>query len=264
MKKCLVLFVIIALALPMLCIGARAENERVRLFDNGDFLSEANEKALTSKMNALSDSHNIDVIILLDKGLFDDDLSSFELDSSMLSYCKGFFSKHSATGNGVMLMISLDCQYRDYYFFSKGDCEKKINTDRSLDLIEDSSRPFIERNDFYNASIKFLEAVDARMSAPPPAVTDYILEYLPITFIVALIIALVAVLIMKAQLSSVRPKAHAGDYSVHSSFNVRLSRDIFLYRTVRKTPKPKNTSSGGGSRGGGGGGGGGGGRGGRC
>ena len=260
MKKYIVWFVIIVLIVPMTCVGTYAEDERVRFFDNGDFLTEAQEMTVISKMDVISDSHNIDVIILLDKDLFDVDLSAYELDDEMLSYCRSFFSKHSATGDGVMLMISLDGQYRDYYFFSKGDCEKKINTDRSLDLIEDSSRPFIERNDFYNASIKFLEAVDARMSAPPPAVTDYILEYLPITFIVALIIALVAVLIMKAQLSSVRPKAHAGDYSVHSSFNVRLSRDIFLYRTVRKTPKPKNTSSGGGSRGGGGGGG----RGGRC
>lgn len=262
MKKCLVLFVIVALVLSMLVMSTSAESDRVRLFDNGEFLTESQEKAVISKMEAISDSYNIDVIILLDKDLFDEDAPSYELDSDMLRYCRSFFSRQSATDNGVMLMISLDGQYRDYYFFSKGECEEKINTDRSLDLIEDNTRPYIERNDFYNASLKFLDSVEVRMSAPPLTAVDYALEFLPVVFIVALIIALIVVLIMKAQLSSVKPKAHAGDYSVHSSFNVRISRDIFLYRTVRKTPRPKNTSSGGGSRGGGSRGGGG--RGGRC
>lgn len=260
MKKYLVLFVIIALILPFAAMNVHAENDRTQLFDKCDFLNEAQEKEIAGLMDEISVSHNIDVLILLDRGLFDEDLSSYELDEEMLSYCKRFFSQNSETGNGVMLMISLDGQYRDYYFFSKGECEEKINTDRSLDLIEDNTRPYIEQNDFYNASRVYLRTVGERMSAPPPTAIEYTLEYLPGVFVVALIIALIAVFIMKAQLSSVRPKAHAGDYSVHSSFNVRLSRDIFLYRTVKKTPKPKNTSSGGGSRGGGGGGG----RGGRC
>lgn len=261
MRKYVVLFIMIVLIIPMLCVGTNAAGDSVKLLDNGEFLTEAQEKTVISKMNALSESHNIDVIILLDKDLFDEELSSSALDSAMLSYCRSFFSKQTATGNGVMLMISLDGQYRDYYFYSKGECEDKINTTRSLDLIEDSSRPYIEKNDFYNASLEFLGAVDTSMSAPPPTAVDFVFEFLPGMLILGLVVALIAVLIMKAQLSSVRPKAHAGDYSVHSSFNVRLSRDIFLYRTVKKTPKPKNTSSGGGSRGGGGGGGG---RGGRC
>lgn len=260
MKKYITLFVIMVLSLQLLVCNTSAASDRVKLLDNGDFLTASQETTVTSKMEALSNSYNIDVIILLDKGLFDEDASSSELDEDMLYHCRRTFSQHSKEGNGVMLLISLDGQYRDYYFFSKGECEEKINTDRSLDHIEDSTRPYIEKNDFYNASLKYLEAVDVRMSAPPPTAIEYMLEFLPGVFIVALVIALIAVFIMKAQLSSVKPKAHAGDYSVHSSFKVRLSRDIFLYRTVSKTPKPKNTSSGGGSRGGGGGGG----RGGRC
>ena len=260
MRKYVVWFVIIALILPALVLDASAQADRVRLFDNGEFLTESQEKEISGLMKTISDSHNIDVIILLDKDLFDEDSSSYELENDMLRYCKSFFSQQSATGNGVMLMISLDGQYRDYYFFSKGDCEEKINTNRSLDLIEESTRPYIEQNDFYNASLAYLRTVDERMSALPPTALEHMLEYLPGVFVVALIIALIAVFIMKAQLSSVRPKGHAGDYSVHSSFNVRLSRDIFLYRTVKKTPKPKNTSSSGSRSGGGGGGG----RGGRC
>jgi uncharacterized protein len=57
---------------------------------------------------------------------------------------------------------------------------------------------------------------------------------------VGLLIGLITVLVMKGQLKSVRPKDAATEYVVAGSFQLRGSRDIFLYRHVRRTARPKN------------------------
>lgn len=59
---------------------------------------------------------------------------------------------------------------------------------------------------------------------------------------IGMLIGLVAVLIMRSQLKSVRPNNAAADYVVRGSFQLRHSRDIFLYRHVHRTPKPKKNN----------------------
>ena len=56
---------------------------------------------------------------------------------------------------------------------------------------------------------------------------------------IGLIVGLITVLSMRSQLKSVRPKNAAGEYIVQGSFHLRHSRDIFLYRNVTRTPRPK-------------------------
>ena len=57
---------------------------------------------------------------------------------------------------------------------------------------------------------------------------------------IGILIGLVTVLVMRGQLKSVRAQNAAADYVVPGSFQLRHSRDIFLYRHVHRTPKPKN------------------------
>lgn len=59
---------------------------------------------------------------------------------------------------------------------------------------------------------------------------------------IGIAIGLVTVLVLRSQLRSVRPKNAAADYVVKGSFQLRGSRDIFLYRHVHRTPKPKNNN----------------------
>lgn len=89
-------------------------------------------------------------------------------------------------------------------------------------------------------------------------------KYIPISLGIGLVIALIAVSVMKSKLKTVRYKAEANSYVRPGSMNITVSRDLFLYRTVAVTPKPKNngdsdggssthTSSSGSTHGGGGG-----------
>ena len=66
-----------------------------------------------------------------------------------------------------------------------------------------------------------------------------------IFLVLGLIIGLIRVSVLKGQLKSVAIKTEASDYIVPGSFNLRNSRDFFLYKTVSRVRR--QSSSGGGS-----------------
>ena len=74
--------------------------------------------------------------------------------------------------------------------------------------------------------------------------------YLGISSLIGLLVALVVCLVFKGQLRSVMSKPFAFDYIREGSFNLTKIRDIYLYRTVRKTRKPEPAKSSGGGGGG--------------
>ena len=57
---------------------------------------------------------------------------------------------------------------------------------------------------------------------------------------IGILVGLITVLVMRGQLKSVRPQSGAADYVVAGSFRLRQSRDIFLYRHVQRTARPKD------------------------
>ena len=70
--------------------------------------------------------------------------------------------------------------------------------------------------------------------------------YIVITIIVALIVGAIYISKLKKQLKSVELQRGAANYVKDGSMNVTIQKDIYLYSTVTRTARPKNTSSGGG------------------
>jgi len=68
--------------------------------------------------------------------------------------------------------------------------------------------------------------------------------YYMFTTALAVVIGLIVVLILKGQLKTVHKQSRAHDYVKSGSMQVNVMNDIFLYRNVTRTAKPKNTSSG--------------------
>ena len=63
-----------------------------------------------------------------------------------------------------------------------------------------------------------------------------------IAFIVGLVISLIITGIMRSKMKSVRYERAASNYIKQGSMNVLRSRDIYLYSTVTKIPKPQNNN----------------------
>ena len=66
------------------------------------------------------------------------------------------------------------------------------------------------------------------------------MEAILICLAIGFVIALIVCGILWSQLKSVRFKNSASDYVRRDSLVLTLSRDIFLYRNVTRTPRPKN------------------------
>ena len=76
-------------------------------------------------------------------------------------------------------------------------------------------------------------------------------ENIVIALIVGAVVGLIVVSTMKSKLKTVRPRREAHEYTRPGSMNVTVSRDLYLYRTVTRRPKPKDSGSSGGRSGGG-------------
>ena len=74
-----------------------------------------------------------------------------------------------------------------------------------------------------------------------------VMSALVFSVLIGLVVALIVTGIMRGKLKTVRPKYVASDYVRPGSMNVRVRRDLYLYRTVSRRPKPKSSGSGGSS-----------------
>lgn len=67
------------------------------------------------------------------------------------------------------------------------------------------------------------------------------LYFIPLAIVIGFVISFIIVKVQASGLKSVRKKADAADYV--SGVNLTGQRDTFLYRNVKRTPKPKNNTS---------------------
>ena len=73
--------------------------------------------------------------------------------------------------------------------------------------------------------------------------------WIVIALVVGVVVALIYTGVLKAQLKSVRKNDSAANYMRPGSLSLAVSNDMFLYRNVSRTARPKDNggSSGGGS-----------------
>ena len=65
-----------------------------------------------------------------------------------------------------------------------------------------------------------------------------------VALVVGLLIAFIVTAVMKAQLKSVRSQPTANNYLKSGSLKITQSTDLFLYRNITRTPRPKQNSGG--------------------
>ena len=121
--------------------------------------------------------------------------------------------------------------------------------DYTLELMGEELVPYLSEDDYYGAFAKFVER--AEYDVIEASKFPY-LGSIVISLGVGFIIAFIVVTIMKGKLKTVRSCDDAHEYVRKGSFNLKHSRDLYLYSTVTRVAKPKNTSNGGRSGGGGG------------
>lgn len=248
----LTIFLCLFMVVPVLAEGEDAENgfadEYYRLLDMASLLSDEEVDSLTSRLDELSLRQKMDVAIATTDTL--DGKSVVEYADDLYDYCS---FGYGANRDGLILVISMEDN--DWYISTCG-YGITVFTDAGIEYIGKQIVPYLSDSDFARAFATYITLCDEFITQ---AKTDkpYDIGSLPreplspawilVSLIVGLILSCTTVGKMKAKLVTVRAQAVADSYIKPGTLNINDSREMFLYRSVTRTQKPKNNSSSGGS-----------------
>ena len=243
---------ILLIALVLCCAALPALGEN-RVVDEAGLFTGAQEAILEEKIGAIREKYQMDVAIVTNQSLDGKEVKLFAADFfEAMDYGMG------PGKDGLIFLISMGA--RDYCTVTHGSAIR-IFTDWGIDAIHAQVQPYLSDGDYYDGMEKYLSYVEryliqaetdvpydvfnqVELRSPLERANDLLFAIL----IGAAAIALIVVLIFKAQMKTVRRKAEASSYVENGSFHLSRSQDIYLYTTTRR--RKIETNSGGRSGGG--------------
>lgn len=241
MTKRLIAFLAVLLIFVFGSVTVFAAEHPSRVADGADVLTVAEENALKEKLDAISEKYGVDVAVVTVESLGGETPYNFT-QSYYLDNGYGIGEEK----DGVMLLFSAEVVDggRDYFVFYKG-----VGYDALDDDVEDVKSAivgYLKNDNFVKAFDTFANECEYYIDVEINGVPFNPLMSLGISLGIGFIIALISVSVMKGKLKSVRFQTGASTYQKHGSLKITNSKDIYLYRTVTRTARPKSTSSGGG------------------
>lgn len=222
-----------------------------RLMDEAGLLSSDEAAEIKAKLDEISERQKFDVVIATVNSL--SGKTPREYADDLYDYSGFGFGENK---DGVLFLISMED--RDWYISTTGYGIAAI-TDAGREYIADKFTGYLSDGDYAEAFRIYANEVDRFVTNAAETGKPYdvgnlphdplSLIWIPISLVVGLIIAAGVVGGMKSKLRSVNFAAAADSYVKSGSMNVRESRDMFLYSTVSRTAKPKDSDSSGSSGG---------------
>lgn len=261
MKRFASIFAAFVLSLSLLTLPVCAETPKI--VDNAGLLTSYEVSELESILDKISDKHFLDVAVLTENG------TGFGL--STVEYSEYFFEQNYGVGpdlDGVILFVNMSD--REWNIATSGKAITSI-TDYGLEHIEDEMIGDLSGGYYFDAFSKFAYACDELLTTAENGEpfdydlgNDYNSYYdngyyehynrydsfgltmgniLLVSLVFGFIVALISVSVMKGKLKSVNSQREAGTYIRKNSFKLTQSKDIFLYRNVRRTVRVDESSS---------------------
>jgi uncharacterized protein len=264
MKKIISVLLLLLLILSLAGPAYAADSDVPWVVDNAGLLTYDEASELTRQIENLRQELELDIVIVTTYGTG---------GKGVQAYADDFYDQngygYGSTNSGILLL--LDMEAREWYMSTCGEAIY-IFTDYGLDQLGETILPWLSSGDYYRAFLAWISGLSPyvkayRMGSPvdgyvPPdeyesPYGDEIYYYddhvgipiqpFPMALIIGLIIAAVAILIMRSKMNTAKMQKSAANYLKDGSFRLRQRSDMFLYSRVTRTARPKNTSSGGGS-----------------
>lgn len=250
MKK---VFICLILVLIMMSVSVTAfasydysDGDRASLLnDFADVIPDYEEENILSELERISTVYQCETAILIVSTTNGRDITAFADD-----YYDTYGFGYGYNDNGIMLVISvLDREFAiTTNAYATGTFSGEL-----LVYLEDTFVPYLSDDDFSSASRVFTDACEDVLSGEVSgyyassngADSIFSLNSVIAAVLIGIAGGVIYVLYLKSQLKTVRRKSDAADYLVPGSFQLTQQRDVFLYRNVTKTAKPKQNSSGG-------------------
>lgn len=216
-----------------------------RLTEQAGLLTDSEEAELLDKLDEISQRQQVDIVVVT--------LKSLEGKSAM-EYADDFYDQKGygfgSEKDGILFLISM--QERDWYISTKGFGTTAV-TDAGLEYMSEQFIGDLQKGEYAAAFTKFVEMCDsyltqARTGTPydagnlpkkPFPLIGMLAAALGIGFLIALIVTGV----MRSKLKSVYSQPAAGRYVKKGSMKLTKEKDLFLYRHIDRTERPKESSS---------------------
>ena len=238
MKKLIIMLLALLITLSF-AVPAFAE-AMPRLVDQADLLTDAQEASLLSELDSISNRQGMDVVVV----------TADTLDGkSPMAYADDFYDYNGYAEDGILLLVSMEDS--DWWISTAGYGITAF-TDAGIEYLGNRFVPSLSDGDYAGAFEIYADHCDefitqAKTGDPydthnlPKEPFDFLLN-LAVSFVIGLVIAAIATAVMKGKLKSVRTQAGASSYVKTGSMNVKHRQDLFLYRDVNRTAKPKDSS----------------------
>ena len=219
---------------PMVIAPAPARE--ILVFDEADLLSDGEEMTLSSRLEEISHACNAQIVIATIASMNGGDVDTYV---DYVYDTMGF--GYGENRDGVLLLVCMDP--REYRILSNGYPGTAIGN-VEIDTIGSAIVSDLSDGDYADAFGIFADKcayyLNGHLNGFPFDVGGSLL----LSLVVGLVVGLITAFVLKAQLKSVRKQDRANVYVKSGSMHVDVMNDIFLYRNVTRTEKPKNNSSG--------------------
>ena len=210
-----------------------AENERF-VYDEADLLTDSEEIALEQKLMDISHLHNAQLVVYTIPSLAGGNVDAY---SDILYDASGFgYGEHH---DGAMLLVCMNP--RQYIILSHGYPGEAIGPEQidNICTFMDQDLP----NGYYvSAFTMFADLCEEYLADYVAGYPFNVGENLAISLMIGLVVGLIVAFVLKGQLKSVYKQYQANVYMRPDSLHVDVAHDIFLYRHVTRTKKPKESS----------------------
>lgn len=215
-----------------LVLGASAADQMV--YDGADLLTASEEAALEQQLREISGAYEAQVVVCTvsdAEGNVD-----FYVDEVYDSMNFGY----GPNRDGVLLLVCMS--QRQYRILSNGYAGAAITAD-DIAIIGDAMVSDLSAGNYAAAFRTFGEEcawyLDGYLNGYPFPAGFCLL----VSVGIGVVAALISLLVMRSQLRSVRRQDRACGYVRSGSMNLRVQRDLYLYRTVTRRKRETSNSS---------------------
>ena len=213
----------------------------VRVIDESDLITDAEEQALDAKLAAYEQAHGIRILVGTVKN------THKQVLGKVANAVVDRIADGGANGTIVLLLAPKE---RDFYISTDNKMRVRITDDRGIEHLADKFVPSLKENKYAEGFTAFAAAVDEMVTyyekEGKPFNPDAFLLTI-VTLVGALIPAAIVYWFILANLSdsmfSVRSAHEADDYVERGSFRLTHRADVFLRTTESRETKHKETSS---------------------
>lgn len=236
-----------ALAVPAFAVEGGFADLYYRMFDDAEVLTEDEDNELEDALEELSLRQSFDVTIATIESMESVGADSMEqFADDLYDYCQYGYGPDM---DGVLLVSVGD---RKWHISTCGYGITAF-TDAGIQYLGEQMTPDMADGDYAAAFHTFIQWTDAYVTAAreghPYDVDNmpkepFSIVYLGVALVIGLITALIVTGVMKSRLKSVAPQRDATSYVRQGSMKLTNQRDLYLYREVHRTERPKETDSG--------------------